>query len=56
MRAVTMAEELALKKGKDFYGHMLLIEKNLIHEPVKSSPGLKDQEIEIVYRFVVKMD
>ena len=33
-----------------------LIEKILIHEPVKSSPGLKDQEIEIFYRFVGKLD
>ena len=33
-----------------------LIEKILIHEPVKSSPGFKDQEIEIFYRFVGKLD
>ena len=33
-----------------------LIEKILIHEPVKSSPGFKDQEIELFYRFVGKLD
>ena len=33
-----------------------LIEKILIHEPVKSSPGFKDQEIEFFYRFVGKLD
>lgn len=33
-----------------------LIEKNLIHEPVKSTPGFKDQEIEFFYRFVGKLD
>ena len=33
-----------------------LIEKILIHEPVKIAPGLKDQEIEIFYRFVGKLD
>ena len=33
-----------------------LIEKNLIHEPVKLASGYKDQEIEIFYRFVGKLD
>ena len=33
-----------------------LIEKILIHEPVKVSKGLKEQEIEIFYRFVGKID
>ena len=33
-----------------------LIEKILIHKPVKSSPGFKDQEIEIFYCFVGKLD
>ncbi len=33
-----------------------LIEKILIHEPVKNSPGYEDQEIEIFYRFVGKLD
>ena len=33
-----------------------LIEKILIHEPVKLSKGLKEQEIEIFYRFVGKID
>ena len=33
-----------------------LIEKILIHEPVKTAPGFKDQEIEIFYRFVGKLD
>ena len=33
-----------------------LIEKNLIHEPVKYPSGLKDQEIEIFYRFVDKIE
>ena len=31
-----------------------LIEKILIHEPVKHASGCKDQEIEIFYRFVGK--
>ena len=30
--------------------------KNLIHELVKLAPGYKDQETEIFYRFVGKMD
>ena len=33
-----------------------VIEKILIHEPMKSSLGFKDQEIEIFYRFVGKLD
>ena len=33
-----------------------LIEKILIHEPVKSSPGFKDQEIELLYPFAGKLD
>ena len=33
-----------------------LIEKILIHEPVKLASGYKDQEIEIFYRFVGKLD
>ena len=33
-----------------------LNKKILIHEPVKIAPGLKDQEIEIFYRFVGKLD
>ncbi len=33
-----------------------LIEKILIHEPVKLPCGLKDQEIEIFYRFVGKIE
>ncbi len=33
-----------------------LIEKILIHEPVKLASGYRDQEIEIFYRFVGKLD
>ena len=33
-----------------------LIEKILIHEPVKLTSGYRDQEIEIFYRFVGKLD
>ena len=33
-----------------------LVEKILIHEPVKDSTGFKDQEIEIYYRFIGKID
>ena len=33
-----------------------LIEKILIHEPVKYPSGLKEQEIEIFYRFVGKIE
>ncbi len=33
-----------------------LIEKILIHEPVNLGSGFKDQEIEIFYRFVGKLD
>ena len=33
-----------------------LIEKILIHEPVKDGTGFKDQEIEIYYRFIGKID
>ena len=33
-----------------------LIEKILIHEPVKYPSGLKEQEIEIYYRFIGKIE
>ncbi len=33
-----------------------LIGKNLIHGPVNPGSGFKDQEIEIIYRFVGKLD
>ncbi|MBR3740170.1 MAG: DUF4368 domain-containing protein [Clostridia bacterium] len=36
--------------------HKSLQEKILIHEPVKLSKGLKEQGIEIFYRFVGKID
>lgn len=33
-----------------------LIEKIVVHEAVKSADGIREQEIEIFYRFVGKID
>ena len=33
-----------------------LIEKIVIHEAIKSADGMRDQEIEIYYRFIGKID
>lgn len=33
-----------------------LIEKIVIHEATKSADGMRDQEIEIYYRFIGKID
>ncbi len=33
-----------------------LIEKIVVHEAVKSPEGMRDQEIEIFYRFIGKID
>ena len=33
-----------------------LIEKILIHESVKGEDGIKEQEIDIYYRFIGKID
>ena len=57
-QSFTQRQHIDVYKRQELTAELLntLIEKIVIHEAIKSADGMRDQEIEIYYRFIGKID